>query len=255
MTAAGVCTLGDYAEHICILLVKYAICCGTCCSFTSQESLRQKPACRVRLTPACAAGTLPGLGKGSSVTFGLHSASAAGKGYFRFAKSSLFVIYYTELSLAGLDSVHKLKWNSRGRNRGMCWGTIHRYAPGSKGWSWHPCRVLRAGIRGFPTRESRGIGKCPWLCDKARHAAVWAGHCCHTAVGRRGAEGLRGGPFYTPPAAAVLRTFAFPWAPLPSLTASGAFIPSKWGTATHGVVISTQISPVSNQAWKHPRSF
>lgn len=115
VTAAGVCTLGDYTRHICILLLKYVFTsadrCGACCSFTPRDSLslRQKTACRVRFAPASAAGALPGLGKGSSVTFGLHSISAAGKYYFRFEKSSLFVIYYTELSLAGLDSVHTLK--------------------------------------------------------------------------------------------------------------------------------------------------
>lgn len=43
VTAAGVCTLGDYTRHICILLVKYVFTSanhrGACGSFTSWESL------------------------------------------------------------------------------------------------------------------------------------------------------------------------------------------------------------------------
>lgn len=81
VTAAGACTLGDYTRHICILLVKYVFTSAdhhaAHCSFASQEllSLRQKPACRVRFTLASAAGALPGVGKGSSVTFCLHICS------------------------------------------------------------------------------------------------------------------------------------------------------------------------------------
>lgn len=54
--------------------------------------------------------------------------------------------------------------------------------------------------------KAEGSVSVPDFVTKPGTLLVWAGHCCHTAVGRRGAEGLINGPFYTPPAAAVLRT-------------------------------------------------
>lgn len=261
MTAAGVCTLGDYTRHICILLVKYAFTsahhCGACCSFTPQESLswRQKTACRVRFTPASAASALAGPGEGSSVTFGLHSISTARKYYFRFAKSSPFVIYYTELSPAGLDSVRRLKCNSCRETQesavGESTGTL--WAAKASGGILAGCSVLGLKV----TQPGKAQGSVCALDFTAEPGALLARQGTATTLPCTGKmqKAALSALFSIPLPPATPRCFASSWTSLQSLLTSEAFIPSKQGTVLHNMVTLTQISPISYQAWKHPMPF
>lgn len=133
----------------------------------------QKSACRVMFAPASAALALQGLGKGSSVSFGLHAICVAGKFYNRFAKYSLFMIWYGELPLSGYDSEHRLKWYSCRRNRGRCCETTPGTPWAAKAGSGIPAG--RSMVRREAPRPGHAQGSVSMTLDKAM-ATV----CCCT---------------------------------------------------------------------------
>lgn len=111
-----------------------------------------------------------GASGGSSVTFSLRSTSAAGKLYFRSAKSSL---WSSTQGCRWLGSVHILKWNS-------C-GTTHRYSLDTKaGSSIFTGRSALGSEASWPGKMQGSLSVLD--CSKGRDAAHWVGYCCHVAL-------------------------------------------------------------------------
>lgn len=158
------------------------------------------------------------------------------------------MIYYTELSPVGLDSVHRLKCNRCRETEESAVGEFMRtlWAAKASGGMLARCSVL--GLEAIQPGKAQGsVSALDFAAEPGVLLARQGTATTLPCTGKMQKAALSA-LFYIPPPAATLSSFAFSWTTLRSQLTSEALIPSKKGTVLHSVATLAHISPISCQA-------